>query len=111
MPGIVGIRRISACSTSTGGSEGCGRGKVKRAQATLPPGQTNTLICIGRLGAWSRCAVLRAFAGLGKELRRHTFPVDNDPLHSHLIDRLFIAVEQVRQPNRQVLIPSMRGCE
>jgi len=46
---------------------------------------------------------------LRKELRRHPFPVDDDPLHTHLIDRLLIAVEQVRQPNRQVLIPSMRG--
>jgi hypothetical protein len=46
---------------------------------------------------------------LRKELRRHLIPVDDDPLYTHLIDRLLIAVEQVRQSNRQVLIPSMCG--
>jgi len=46
---------------------------------------------------------------LCKELRRHPFPGDSDPLHPQLIDRLLMAVEQVWQSNRQVLIPSVRS--
>ena len=39
----------------------------------------------------------------------HAFPVDDDALHLHLACGLFVAVEQLRDPDRQVLVTTV-GC-
>jgi hypothetical protein len=104
------------------GSAGFGRGKAKRAEATSQiiwpsieaPGLPFSHLVKRRLGLvlvslepghdLPSCELL-----LYQEFRRHLIPVDDDPLHPQLIDRLRVAAEQVRQSNRQGLLPSVRG--
>jgi hypothetical protein len=44
---------------------------------------------------------------LSEKFSRHPFPIADNPLHMGLPDRLFVAVEHVWCPQRQVLVASM----